>query len=64
MELTHLPEGQAAALLLALRPGHTYKDVAERLGVEPPVILQWLREGLRIVGAQTRTRTPVSAHPH
>ena len=47
--LDHLPELQAAALLLAARPGVTYRDVAGRLGVEPRLVLRWLTEGLRAV---------------
>ena len=64
MELTRLPDQQAAALLLALRPGTTYRDVAAKLGVEPAVILRWLRDGLRSVAAQPRTPTPASARHH
>ena len=35
-----------AALALALQPGVTYRDVAAQMGVEPAVVLRWLREGL------------------
>jgi transposase-like protein len=59
--LDHLPEDQAAALLLALQPGVTYRDVAARLGVEPAVILRWLRDGLRSVGGPMRTPPPPMA---
>lgn len=45
--LADLPELQAAALLLAARPAVTYRDVADRLGVEPRLVLRWLSEGLR-----------------
>ena len=47
LSLEHLPEDQAAAVLLALRPGTTYRDVAAQLGVEPAVVLRWLRDALR-----------------
>ena len=64
VDLSHLPESHAAALLLARQPGMTYRDVAERLGVEPAVILRWLRDGLRTVAAQHRTPTPPLARLH
>lgn len=59
VSLSHLPDDQAAAVLLALRPGVTYRDVAAKFGVEPAVVLRWLREGLR-AAAPSRTPTPPS----
>lgn len=59
--LVHLLEDQAAALLLAARPGATYREVAARLGVEPAQVLAWLREGLRAIGS--RSAQEVSAEP-
>ena len=64
VSLDHLPEDQAAALLLASRPGFTYRDVAASLGVEPSTVLTWLREGLRSAAAPTRTPTRPSIRPH
>jgi DNA-directed RNA polymerase specialized sigma24 family protein len=64
VSLTHLPEDQAAAILLALRPGTNYREVAATLGVEPKVVLTWLREGLRSAAAPTRTPTPPSVRLH
>lgn len=60
MELAHLPEQQAAAILLASRPGVTYKDVAARLGVDQVVVLRWLRDGLRSLTPPSAT-TPLAA---
>ena len=60
VSLSHLPEEQSAAVLLALRPGVTYRDVAARLGVDPGDVLRWLREGLRSAAAPTRTPMPPS----
>lgn len=54
VSLDHLGEDQAAALLLAMRPGTTYRDVAAKLGVEPAVVLRWLRDGLRQVAVADR----------
>jgi len=64
VSLAHLPEDQAAAVLLALQPGVSYRDVAARLGVEPQVVLRWLREGLRSAVAPSRTPPPPSARLH
>ena len=47
VRLDHLPTEQAAAVLLAARPGVTYREVAERLGLEPSVVLQHLKDALR-----------------
>ena len=58
LSLEHLPEEQAAAILLALRPGANYREIAARLGVEPAVVLTSLRDGLRNVAAPSRTLTP------
>jgi hypothetical protein len=59
--LASLPEDQATAILLALRPGFTYREVAARLGEDPAVILRRLREGLRSLAAPTVA--PTTAAP-
>ena len=64
VSLAHLPEDQAAAILLALRPGTSYRDVAAKLGVEPKVVLTWLREGLRSAAGPSRTPTRPSVRLH
>ena len=58
--LDHVPEDQAAAVLLALQPGVTYKDVAVRLGLEPADVLRLLREGL-VAARRAAGPTAVSA---
>lgn len=55
--LQALPADQATALLLAARPGVTYRDVAMRLGVEPAVVLRWLSDGLRSLRPTAATAT-------
>lgn len=64
VSLSHLPEEQAAAVLLAMRPGGTYREVAARLGVDPGDVLRWLREGLRSAAGPRRTPTPPSPRRH
>lgn len=61
--LVHLPEDQAAALLLAAQPGVTYHEVAERLGVEPRVVLRWLSDGLRRMGRPSAEEVPAEPLP-
>lgn len=61
--LAHLPADQAAALLLAAQPGVSYRDVAERLGVDPRIVLTWLRDGLRRVGRPSAQEVPAEPLP-
>jgi transposase-like protein len=56
----HLSDDQATALWMATMPGVTYRDVARRLGVEPSLVLRWLRDGLREV---RRSTEEVAAEP-
>ena len=56
--LGELPNHQATALYLALRPGVTYKDVAAQLRQDPQTILRWLSAGLReLSSTATRERS-------
>jgi DNA-directed RNA polymerase specialized sigma24 family protein len=48
-----MPVEQAHALVLASRPGVTYRDVAARLGEDPAVVLRQLTAGLRALRMTT-----------
>lgn len=56
--LAQVPEVQAIALLLAARPGATYRDVAQRLGADPREVLRWITEGLRSLRAGSAEEVP------
>lgn len=61
--LVDLPADQATALLLAAQPGVTYREVADRLGVEPTVVLRWLRDGLRGLARPSAEEVPAEPLP-
>jgi transposase-like protein len=61
--LVDLPADQATALLLAAQPGVTYRDVAQRLDVDPAVVLAWLRDGLRRMGRRSAEEVPAQPLP-
>lgn len=46
MTEVELPDHQAIAVHLAMRPGATYKDVAVQLRQDPRTILRWLTAAL------------------
>lgn len=58
-----LSPDEATAVVLAARPGVTYREVAERLGVEPKQVLAWLRDGLRRIGSRSAEEIPAEPLP-
>jgi transposase-like protein len=61
--LDHLPEDQAAALLLAAQPGMGYREVARRLEVEPAVVLRWRRDGMPRADPSSAEEVPAEPLP-
>ena len=62
MDLGKLADDDAVVLLLAARHGLTYREIAERTGEEPTIVLFRLRRGLLQARAMAQPRNSRAIH--